>query len=717
MKLWEKIYIGGAVLVALVACLLVAVPSIPTANQLLVLWMMVVLAAIAQFFEVRITEERSYFPHNVFFFAGVLLLPPLLLPLLFAVPLAIEAWRYHWRGQQNELRWGDLAFNIAIHTLTGLAAHWIYFATITHLADLVQIGQVVAAVIAATTYVLGNHLIFRLADMLINRISWRESAIWMTENLLTELVMAYLGYIVAVLWLVNPVMILPMLGLMMLLQKALMIPKLQHEAQTDSKTGLLNVRYFNQQFDELLERAKRLDRPLSIMMADLDFLRRINNNYGHLAGDLVLIGVSKIIANTVRGKDIVGRFGGEEFAILLPDTDQEEAFEVAEAIRIAIETSRFDVPTSQTPLQTTMSLGIACFPADATTATDLLHQADVAVYQAKMDGRNRVTCATDLFYRIDAGKQVEAGSDSKGDHPKAPLLLESRARLLPAVIPKTAPYRPVLPAWYGWLSETLIKSSVITVAVVMALIGFIWQFEQDWSAVFLLMGLTAGAQFLRVKLFTSGELSIAAALIFSAALLTGLPGLVLVSAVIVLTSALAMQNIDVVFDRRYELAYDWAVGVFAGLVPALFMGLFTIPLTFVYLPLLIVPCFLMALAYSYIGPGLIALTVSITTQTDVARIWQEEFRQSPPQYLLLSVIGFCFAMAYTMFGTVGLLLCVMPIFVLRLGQEPLLVQMNRSLSTFIKRNLLTGHLHGNALTPHEPISVRQVSQSMPRQWK
>ena len=89
MKLWEKIYIGGAVLVALVACLLVAVPSIPTANQLLVLWMMVVLAAIAQFFEVRITEERSYFPHNVFFFAGVLLLPPLLLPLLFAVPLAI----------------------------------------------------------------------------------------------------------------------------------------------------------------------------------------------------------------------------------------------------------------------------------------------------------------------------------------------------------------------------------------------------------------------------------------------------------------------------------------------------------------------------------------------------------------------------------------------------------------------------------------------------
>ncbi len=714
MKLWEQIYVGGAVVVAVAACLLAAVPTVPTANQLLVLWMMVVLAAVAQFFEVKITEQRSYFPHNVFFFAGVLLLPPLLLPVLFTIPLTLEAWRYHLRGQQLALRWYDLIFNIAIHTLTGLAAHWVYFATIAHLADLVQIGQVFAAVIAATTYVLGNHVIFRLADVLINQISWRESAIWMTENLFTELVMAYLGYVVAVLWLVNPVMVLPMLGLMMLLQKALMIPKLQHEAQTDSKTGLLNVRYFNQQFDELLERAKRLNRPLSIMMADLDFLRRINNNYGHLAGDLVLIGVSKIIANTVRNKDIVGRFGGEEFAILLPDTDQEEAFEVAEAIRAAIEAHRFDVPTSQTPLQTTMSLGVACFPEDATTATDLLHQADVAVYQAKMDGRNRVTCAADLFYRIDSRLPAETGSESKVEQPTAPLLLEPRARLLPAVIPKEPPYRPVLPAWYGWLSETLIKSGVIAVALVMTLVGFIWQSNQDWGAVLLLMGLTAGAQFLRVKLFTSGELSIAAALIFGAALLTGLPGLVLVSAVIVLTSALSMENLDAVVDRRYELAYDWAVGVFAGLVPALLMGIFTIPLTFAYLPLLIVPCFLMALAYSYMGPGLIALTVSITTQTDLARIWHEEFRQSPPQYLLLSVIGFCFAIAYTMFGAIGLLLCVLPIFVLRLGQEPLLAQMNRSLSTFVKRNLLTGHMAGKSALYGETVTVRHIVQPMRR---
>ena len=103
MKLYEQIYIGGAVVVALVACVVAAVPTVPTANQLLVLWMMVVLAAIAQFFEVKITEQRSYFPHNVFFFAGVLLLPPLLLPVLFAIPLLLEGWRYYWRGQTHAL--------------------------------------------------------------------------------------------------------------------------------------------------------------------------------------------------------------------------------------------------------------------------------------------------------------------------------------------------------------------------------------------------------------------------------------------------------------------------------------------------------------------------------------------------------------------------------------------------------------------------------------
>lgn len=120
----------------------------------------------------------------------------------------------------------------------------------------------------------------------------------------------------------------------------------------------------------------------------------------------------------------------------MPDTNQEEAIRVTEAVRQAIAETNFDIPTSPTPIRTTMTLGVACYPTDATTATDLLHHADVAVYPAKMDGRNRVICANDLFYRI----KTEGGigpdtnrSDEHRDHPPKPKLLD-----LPVHVPHVA---------------------------------------------------------------------------------------------------------------------------------------------------------------------------------------------------------------------------------------------------------------------------------------
>jgi diguanylate cyclase (GGDEF)-like protein len=675
MNVCEKVYVGIITLLGLLALFVITVPAMPTLEQMMILWVLIGLATIAQFFEVQIADQRTYYPHNVFFFAGVLLLPPLLLVPLYAIPLAVDAWRRSWHSGRTVLRWCDLLFNVAAHTLTGVGAGWIYFALNANLTNLFQIGQVFAAIVAGATYVLGNHLLLRLADVLINRSTWRESAIWMTENLWTELIMAYLGYVVAVLWYINPVMILPMLGLMFLLQQALMIPRLQLEAQTDSKTGLLNVRYFNQHFDDWLARAKRQTRPLSVMMADLDFLRRINNNYGHLAGDIVLIGVSEIIRRTVRPQDIVGRFGGEEFAILLPDTDQEEAFRVAEAVRQAIAETNFEIPTSPTPIRTTITLGIACYPNDATTATDLLHHADVAVYQAKMDGRNRVICASDLFYRI----KTEGGmgpdhsrSDERVDHPPKPKLLDLPVHVPHVAVDTLSDESVLLPRWYGWLTDTVLKSLVALIALALTVLGFAIQPAIDWGVMLVLVGLTVVAQLLRLKLFAMGDLSIAAALLFSAALLTGVPGLAFVSLAIVLTSILSENLNDPVtlWHRKLDLLHDWAIGLLAGLCPALLTPLFGVALTLNHLPLLIVPFFLMMLAYSYSGVALIAFNVSVATRATFRQVWADEFREAPGQYMLMALIGLCLALVYTMFGVTSLLLSVLPIFVMRFAQEP-----------------------------------------------
>ena len=123
------------------------------------------------------------------------------------------------------------------------------------------------------------------------------------------------------------------------------------EARVDPKTGLFNARHFAAALADELTRAQRFERPLSLMMADLDLLRDINNNFGHLAGDAVLRGIADVFREELRHYDIPARFGGEEFSILLPETTPEQALEIAERIRRALAAARFEVETSSEPIQ------------------------------------------------------------------------------------------------------------------------------------------------------------------------------------------------------------------------------------------------------------------------------------------------------------------------------------------------------------------------------
>ena len=146
---------------------------------------------------------------------------------------------------------------------------------------------------------------------------------------------------------------------------------------------------------EELGRAQRFQRPMALIMADLDLLRDINNTYGHLAGDAVLRGISEVFRQQLRHYDVPARFGGEEFSILLPETPPEQAFEIADRIRRSVAARLFEVETSSEPIRATISMGVAAFPRDGQDANELVHQADLAVYRAKLQGRNRVLDASD----------------------------------------------------------------------------------------------------------------------------------------------------------------------------------------------------------------------------------------------------------------------------------------------------------------------------------
>ncbi len=168
-------------------------------------------------------------------------------------------------------------------------------------------------------------------------------------------------------------------------------------ATTDPLTGLPNHRSLFQHLEKELERAHRHDRPFSLMFFDGDRFKRVNDTYGHGVGDAVLRELGERVSNVLRGGDTLGRYGGEELLIILPETDLEEARQVAERIRAAVASQPLASALVNGGLNMTISIGLATYPLDGSTPGELVQNADQAMYWAKRLGRNQVrTCAEAL---------------------------------------------------------------------------------------------------------------------------------------------------------------------------------------------------------------------------------------------------------------------------------------------------------------------------------
>lgn len=164
-------------------------------------------------------------------------------------------------------------------------------------------------------------------------------------------------------------------------------------AVTDGLTGLNNRRYLDNHLKTLFNRAATRGRALSVCITDIDRFKQVNDTYGHDAGDEVLKEFARRIRSTVRGADLACRYGGEEFVVVMPDTDAAAAAMIAERLRDIIERTPFALPGSDVGLSLTASLGIATNAPGVDTPEQLLKQADKALYEAKNSGRNRVVAA------------------------------------------------------------------------------------------------------------------------------------------------------------------------------------------------------------------------------------------------------------------------------------------------------------------------------------
>ncbi|MBL4868228.1 MAG: diguanylate cyclase [Pseudomonadales bacterium] len=160
-------------------------------------------------------------------------------------------------------------------------------------------------------------------------------------------------------------------------------------SQTDGLTGLYNRAHWEKRLLEEFNRVKRYGSTMTLLMFDLDDFKLVNDTYGHLAGDAVLRGVSKHISDTLRENDIAGRYGGEEFAIVLPATDLEGAVMVAERLRKQI--CNMPVTFDKNEISVSVSIGLAEYNAEADSHEKLIAQADAALYSSKEQGRNQST--------------------------------------------------------------------------------------------------------------------------------------------------------------------------------------------------------------------------------------------------------------------------------------------------------------------------------------
>ena len=158
----------------------------------------------------------------------------------------------------------------------------------------------------------------------------------------------------------------------------------------DRMTGLFNRGHFDERLASELNRAQRLQQPLSVVMLDVDRFKEFNDRYGHSAGDVGLRTIADRLRQMTRRSDVVARYGGEEFVFLLPDTSADTAFDKLEQIRASVEALRITLPKGQGEAFLTISAGIATYPADGTSAEELIDEADARLFRAKAGGRNRV---------------------------------------------------------------------------------------------------------------------------------------------------------------------------------------------------------------------------------------------------------------------------------------------------------------------------------------
>ncbi|MFI6301050.1 diguanylate cyclase [Amycolatopsis thailandensis] len=325
---------------------------------------------------------------SVWTFAGVLVLSPGL-ALALGLLIYLHLWLRVWRGMSHFPAY-RVVYCAAAIVLSCLASG----AVVAGWNGLpVGFAGSLRIVEAAAVFTMANAVIVAFSIYLRTGGRSPRSLFGSGDENLLEVTTLVLGTSTALAIVHAPALVPFVLLPVLVVHRSVLLRQLEIAANIDGKTGVLNAHAWHMLGERELSSAARAKSKLGVLMLDLDHFKHVNDVYGHLAGDVVLKVVATTISEHVRDYDSVGRFGGEEFVVLLPGATETEVIPVAERVRQAVMAIEVEVGTVSGPRTVrglSVSIGAAVYPTGGTVLERLLHVADSALYQAKRSGRNRV---------------------------------------------------------------------------------------------------------------------------------------------------------------------------------------------------------------------------------------------------------------------------------------------------------------------------------------
>jgi diguanylate cyclase (GGDEF)-like protein len=318
---------------------------------------------------------------------AVLLLPP---PMAVALLLLSGSLSWLSPGPGREMRRG---FNLTMLLLASTST-WAAVAGITGSSEVAVepgLALVAALALAALVYeAVGSGITALMVTYAVGKHLRDFPAREMAATLPQGLAVSGQAMLFTLAWVTNPWVTVLGVPVLVMIHRGMFHANLRRMALTDVKTGLDSAGWWREQAVAALERSRVGNRSAAILISDIDLFKSVNDTYGHLVGDVVLAGVADASRRAIRGNDLAGRFGGEEFVFLLPNVTWEQALMVSERLRSSVAAQQIQTDARQEPLAVTVSVGVALYPRDGSTLDEVLDAADRGVYAAKEAGRNRV---------------------------------------------------------------------------------------------------------------------------------------------------------------------------------------------------------------------------------------------------------------------------------------------------------------------------------------